>query len=57
MSSLLTIVADAVGSPNGIVAGQAWECEAAVSLVGLPARQDRRAVRRLDARRRRRSRR
>ena len=32
MSSLLTILADAVGSPKGIVAGQAWECEAAVSL-------------------------
>jgi geranylgeranyl diphosphate synthase type II len=29
---LTSIVARAVGSPNGIVAGQAWECEAAVSL-------------------------
>ena len=29
---LLATVAQAVGSPNGIVAGQAWECEDAVSL-------------------------
>jgi len=32
LASLLTIIAQSVGSPNGIVAGQAWECEAAVSL-------------------------
>jgi geranylgeranyl diphosphate synthase type II len=32
LAPLLSIVAGAVGSPNGIVAGQAWECEAAVSL-------------------------
>jgi geranylgeranyl diphosphate synthase type II len=30
---LTSIVARAVGSPHGIVAGQAWESEAAVSLV------------------------
>ena len=38
--------ARAVGAPRGIVAGQAWECEAAVAARRLPARQDRRAVRR-----------
>jgi geranylgeranyl diphosphate synthase type II len=32
MASLVSIVAEAVGSPNGIVAGQAWECESAVPL-------------------------
>lgn len=32
MTALLTTVAQSVGSPNGIVAGQAWECEPAVSL-------------------------
>ncbi len=32
LASLATIIAGAVGSPRGIVAGQAWECEAAVSL-------------------------
>jgi geranylgeranyl diphosphate synthase type II len=32
MAALLGIVADAVGSPSGIVAGQAWECEVAVPL-------------------------
>ena len=32
LASLLSIIARAVGSPHGIVAGQAWECEAAVSL-------------------------
>jgi geranylgeranyl diphosphate synthase type II len=32
LAKLSSIVARAVGSPNGIVAGQAWECEAAVSL-------------------------
>jgi geranylgeranyl diphosphate synthase type II len=32
MSTLLTMVAQSVGSPNGIVAGQAWECEAVTSL-------------------------
>jgi len=32
MGSLLAILADAVGSPNGIVAGQAWECEPHVVL-------------------------
>jgi geranylgeranyl diphosphate synthase, type II len=30
---LISIVATAVGAPGGIVAGQAWECEAAVPLV------------------------
>jgi len=32
LATLLSIVARAVGAPRGIVAGQAWECEAAVSL-------------------------
>jgi geranylgeranyl diphosphate synthase type II len=32
MAALLGIVAEAVGSPCGIVAGQAWECEVAVPL-------------------------
>jgi len=32
MAALLGIVAEAVGSPGGIVAGQAWECEVAVPL-------------------------
>lgn len=32
MASLIAIVAEAVGSPHGIVAGQAWECEVAVPL-------------------------
>ncbi|HEY8125562.1 MAG TPA: polyprenyl synthetase family protein [Methylocystis sp.] len=32
MASVLGIVAEAVGSPGGIVAGQAWECEVAVPL-------------------------
>jgi geranylgeranyl diphosphate synthase type II len=32
LGDLLTTIAQSVGSPNGIVAGQAWECEAAVSL-------------------------
>jgi geranylgeranyl diphosphate synthase type II len=32
MAALLGIVAEAVGSPSGIVAGQAWECEVAVPL-------------------------
>jgi len=32
LASLTAIIAGAVGSPRGIVAGQAWECEAAVSL-------------------------
>lgn len=32
LADLLSIIAQSVGSPNGIVAGQAWECEAAVSL-------------------------
>jgi geranylgeranyl diphosphate synthase, type II len=31
--SLISIVAASVGAPNGIVAGQAWECESAVPLV------------------------
>jgi geranylgeranyl diphosphate synthase type II len=30
---LISIVAAAVGAPSGIVAGQAWECEAAVPLI------------------------
>ena len=33
LASLVSIVAAAVGAPNGIVAGQAWESEAAVPLV------------------------
>jgi geranylgeranyl diphosphate synthase, type II len=32
MATLIGIVAEAVGSPHGIVAGQAWECEVAVPL-------------------------
>jgi geranylgeranyl diphosphate synthase type II len=32
MAALLGIVTEAVGSPGGIVAGQAWECEVAVPL-------------------------
>lgn len=32
MAALIAIVAEAVGSPHGIVAGQAWECEVAVPL-------------------------
>lgn len=32
IASLIGIVARAVGSPHGIVAGQAWECEVAVPL-------------------------
>jgi geranylgeranyl diphosphate synthase type II len=32
MSALISTIAQSVGSPAGIVAGQAWECEAAVSL-------------------------
>jgi geranylgeranyl diphosphate synthase type II len=32
LAALLATVCQSVGSPNGIVAGQAWECEAAVSL-------------------------
>jgi geranylgeranyl diphosphate synthase type II len=32
LGRLLAIVAEAVGAPRGIVAGQAWECEAAVPL-------------------------
>jgi geranylgeranyl diphosphate synthase type II len=31
-AQLTSIIARAVGSPRGIVAGQAWECESAVSL-------------------------
>lgn len=31
-AQLLGIVGDGVGAPNGIVAGQGWECESAVSL-------------------------
>lgn len=31
-AQLLAIVSDAVGAPNGIVAGQAWECEPSVPL-------------------------
>jgi geranylgeranyl diphosphate synthase type II len=33
LALLVSIVAAAVGAPGGIVAGQAWECEAAVPLV------------------------
>jgi geranylgeranyl diphosphate synthase type II len=29
---LMRVVADSVGAPNGIVAGQAWECESRVDL-------------------------
>ena len=32
LAPLLTVVAQGVGSPNGIVAGQAWECEPSVGL-------------------------
>ncbi len=32
LAGLLSIIAKSVGAPNGIVAGQAWECEDAVSL-------------------------
>ena len=32
LASLLTIIAQSVGSPNGIVAGQAWESEANIPL-------------------------
>jgi geranylgeranyl diphosphate synthase type II len=32
MAILLSTIAQSVGSPDGIVAGQAWECEAAVPL-------------------------
>lgn len=32
LSGLLTIIGQAVGAPNGIVAGQAWECEPHVDL-------------------------
>ncbi len=31
-ADLLQIVSDAVGAPNGVVAGQSWECEAKVPL-------------------------
>ena len=33
LAALIAIVAAAVGAPRGIVAGQAWECEATVPLV------------------------
>lgn len=32
LSGLIGIVARAVGAPNGIIAGQAWECESNISL-------------------------
>ena len=32
LGALITVVARAVGAPSGIIAGQAWECEAQVSL-------------------------
>jgi len=32
LATLLATISQSVGAPNGIVAGQAWECEAAVSL-------------------------
>ena len=32
LASLVAIVSRAVGAPNGIVAGQAWECETTVPL-------------------------
>jgi geranylgeranyl diphosphate synthase type II len=32
LGGLLTIIGQAVGAPNGIVAGQAWECEPQVDL-------------------------
>jgi geranylgeranyl diphosphate synthase type II len=32
MAALIGIIAESVGSPHGIVAGQAWECEVAVPL-------------------------
>jgi geranylgeranyl diphosphate synthase type II len=34
LAGLVTIIARAVGAPNGIIAGQAWECESKVSLAG-----------------------
>jgi geranylgeranyl diphosphate synthase type II len=32
LGNLVTIIARAVGAPNGIAAGQAWECEAQIDL-------------------------
>jgi geranylgeranyl diphosphate synthase, type II len=32
LSPLLLIIARAIGAPNGIIAGQAWECEEEISL-------------------------
>lgn len=32
IGSLIAILASAVGAPHGIIAGQAWECEAQISL-------------------------
>jgi geranylgeranyl diphosphate synthase type II len=32
LGALLMVIARAVGAPNGIIAGQAWECEPAISL-------------------------
>ena len=34
LGDLVTLVARAIGSPNGIIAGQAWECETKVVLSG-----------------------
>ena len=57
LATLLPIVAGAVGVPSGIVAGQAWECEASADLSQYQRGKDGCAVRRRDRRRRRRRRR
>ena len=42
-AELLRVVSDAVGAPNGIVAGQSWECEAKVPLGSSASRPTARA--------------
>ncbi len=32
LGALMTVIARSVGAPNGIIAGQAWECESEISL-------------------------
>ncbi len=54
LSPLLMTIGRSVGLPFGIVAGQAWECEARVALARVSPRQDRVAVRGRRRRRRRR---
>ena len=44
LPALLGLLGAAVGAPNGIVAGQAWECEAIRAAERIPARQNRRPV-------------